>query len=184
MPSRREFEKAIQRAGSTGQRVAFLGALLAHETGLRDRLVIVGGSAISVYTKGTYVSEDVDIVGGKAAIGAVLERWGFRREAPYWRRDDLGLLVQPGRDRYFGNSDRLTTIETPYGPVMLAAVEDLVIRRLVYAKSQRDPRFMDEAALLLRDNGTDLDQAYLVHEVRYEGVEREYREAERRAGRK
>jgi hypothetical protein len=183
MLNRTGFERAIRRARSTGQRVALLGALLARETGLGDRLVIVGGSALSVYTKGAYVSAGVDIVGGKAAIGAALEKWGFRLDAPYWRRDDLGLLVQPGRDRYYGNSDRLTTIETPFGPVMLAAVEDLVIPRLVYAKSQRNPRFLDEAALLLRNGGMDIDRAYLEHEVQYEGVESEYREAERRAGR-
>ena len=39
------------------------GALLARETGLgEERLAVVGGSALEIYTAGDYVSEDIDIV--------------------------------------------------------------------------------------------------------------------------
>lgn len=174
----------MRTARDSGRRVALFGALLARETALEDRLVLVGGLAIAVYTEGAYVSEDVDVVGGRTRIGAALRRWGFEWDAPYWRRDDLRLLVQPARDRYVGNSNGLTTLQTSHGPVTLAAIEDLLVRRLVYAKSRRDPRFIDEAALLITAGGETLDPGYLQAEVRYERVELEYREAQRRAARR
>jgi len=184
MVDREEFDRRLGKAHRTDERFALLGALLAKESGLGDRLVIVGGSAITIYTSGEYVSGDFDVVGGKAKILPVLKRWGFGFDGRYWRRDDLGLAVEPGRTRYFGNVQRLSRFDTPAGPVRLAAPEDLIVRRLVYAKGEhgvKSRKALDEAVLIWSRFEDSIDRDYLDQEVRYERVRAPFDEMIRRA---
>jgi hypothetical protein len=184
MIDRAEFESTLGHTQRTDERFALLGALLAKESGLGDRLVIEGGSAITIYTNGEYVSGDFDVVGGKTKIVPVLRRWGFHCDGRYWRRDDLGLMVEPGRARYVGNLARVARFDTPAGPVRLAAPEDLIVRRLVYAKGQhgaKSRKALDEAVLLWNRFQDSIDRNYLDLEVRFERVEAPFEEMIRRA---
>jgi hypothetical protein len=124
------------------------------------------------------------VVGGKAKIVPVLRRWGFRYDGRYWRRDDLGLMVELGRPRYFGSVARLARFDTRAGPVRLAGPEDLVVRRLVYAKGEhgvKSRKALDEAVLLWNRFEGTLDAEYLAREVRFERVQAPYDEMVRRA---
>lgn len=186
MVTRAELETALRRVRTPGEKVAVFGALLARESKLGDRLVVVGGSAISVYTGGAYVSEDVDVVGKRSRLAPVLQRWGFKpsegRSRGYWIRDDLGLLVDIiDRADYVGLPQATRTQVTRYGPVRVAAVEDLIIRRLVFAKRQRSSELVDQAVLLWVRFGVELDTEYLDYHVRDEDLADLYREMIRRA---
>ncbi len=181
MVSREEFEEAVRAESTVRGRITTFGALLAKATRLGASLVVVGGSAISVRTSGTYVSEDIDVVGPKTRIVPVLKRWGFsldEKERPYWVRADLGLVVDIAGPKHTGH--RPEVIETRYGPVRIAAPEDLIVRRLIFAKRDADPRYLNEAALVLRGAGAGIDFGYLEALVRYEQVEDVYRELRRR----
>jgi hypothetical protein len=186
MVTRQEFERVLKRAKSAGERVAVLGALLARASGLGDRLVVVGGSAISVYTGGAYVSEDIDIVGRKDRLAPVLRRWGFEfdevKGRGYWIRADLKILVDViDRAAYVGLAQGTRTQATRAGPVRVAAVEDLIVRRLIFAKRGRNPELLDQATLLWLRYGSELDRVYLDYQVRYEDVADLYRDLMRRA---
>ena len=104
--NRKEFEDTLAKARTEDERLSWFGALLTRESKLDGQLIIVGGSAIEIYlTSNEYVSMDIDVVGEKAAISAVLRRWGFQAEKGrdrriYWVKKGLGNvdLVGP-RDR-------------------------------------------------------------------------------------
>lgn len=186
MTSRLEFEKAIRGARSPGERVAVLGALLARESRLGNKLVIVGGSALSVYSAGAYVSKDIDIVGKRARLEPVLRRWGFERKQrgsrAYLVHDDLGILVDViDREDYVGLGGSTRTETTAFGAVRIAAVEDLIIRRLIFAKRERSADLLNQASLLWARFGAELDTDYLGYHVTFEGVADAYREMRRRA---
>jgi hypothetical protein len=186
MVSRAEFEETLVSESAQEDRIVIFGALLAKTTGLCGSLVIVGGSAISVYTSGPYVSEGIDFVGRRARITPTLARWGFRLDKkgsrPYWVRDDLGLVVDlVGRTRYAGLESHVRTFQTTYGPVRVAAPEDLVIRRLIFAKMEGREEYLNQAALVFEQAGAGIDFGYLEALVRYEGVEDAYRELRARA---
>jgi hypothetical protein len=188
MRVRRDIEAALARARSPGERVAFLGALLASESKLGDRLHVVGGSAISVYTEGAYVSKDIDVVGPVRRISPVLRRWGFRqvdrKDRRYWARDDLGILIDIiDRADYVGLAEGTRLEQTAYGPVRISAVEDLIVRRLVFAKRGRNRELLDQATLLWVRFGKELDQEYLDYHVRFEDVLDTFSEMKRRASR-
>jgi hypothetical protein len=186
MVTRLEFERALRMAQSSGERVALFGALLARESGLGERLVVVGGSAISVYTAGAYVSKDIDVVGKRTRIAPVLQRWGFefdeRHGRGYWVRDDLRILVDViNRSDYVGLLEGTREQSTRVGPVRIAAVEDLILRRLVFSKRGRSPELLNQATLLWLRYGEELDEEYLESQSKYEGVYDLYRELKRRA---
>jgi hypothetical protein len=185
--SKSQFDRAMRSEARFEDRVAAFGAMLAKASRLGDRLVIVGGSAISIYTSGVYISKDIDIVGPRSRISPILRSWGFRLDAkgerPYWIREDLGFLVDlTGRRRYIGLESHVTRIDTRFGPIRLAAVEDLVLRRLVFAKRDRRVENIDEAVLVFDQHRDGFDLDYLEGMVKYERVGDAYAEFRRRAG--
>jgi len=172
--NRREFESAISRAASEEDRLAYFGALLSRESGLGNRLIVVGGSAIEIYlTAEVYASQDIDIVGTKAAIAPILSKWGFieevgRSRRSYWVKAGLGQvdLVGP-RDRS-GLSPR--PWPTPFGEVMLAAVEYLIVRRLMRAAREHRPDLFRQAQVLAIRYRRELDWEYIRGMAKSENV--------------
>jgi hypothetical protein len=186
MVTRQEFESALSKTRSPGQRVAILGALLARESKLGQRLAVVGGSALSLYTGGAYFSKDIDIIGKRSRVTPVLRRWRFkpvgRGSRGYWVRGDLGILVDViDRSDYVGRTEATRVQTTSHGPVRVAAVEDLIVRRLIFAKRGRTAELLNQAALLWVRFGPELDTEYLDYQVGYEGVADQYLEMRKRA---
>ncbi|MGC2288713.1 MAG: hypothetical protein WA688_02500 [Thermoplasmata archaeon] len=131
----REFASIIASAPTLEERIAWFGALLGGEC--KTDIEIVGGSAIEIYlSSANYVSQDIDLVGPKDVIEPVLRKWGFRRvegrsHRVYWFDSVLGLVDVVG----IGDRSGLRPhgMETPYGPVLVSAVEPLIVRRLMRA---------------------------------------------------
>jgi hypothetical protein len=140
-------------------RILAFGALLARESG--SDVVIVGGSAIEVYTRGGYVSGDIDIRADRSRVERTLAGWGFQHEGRLWIRFDWRIAVDVVGNRYSGDPYRATTISTPYGPVQIAVVEDLFVKRLAAAKHWQVREALDEADLLWRDYRDSMDVTYL-----------------------
>jgi hypothetical protein len=140
-------------------RILYFGALLAREIG--SDVIIVGGSAIEVYTRGGYVSGDIDIRGERRPIRRTLAQWNFKEEGRLWIRMDWQIAVDVVGNRYTGDPYRATTVATPYGPVRIAVVEDLFVKRLAAAKHWQARAALDEADLLWRDYSDKMDVAYL-----------------------
>jgi len=139
----------------TQRRIAFAG-LLAREAGIPpDDFVVVGGSAIEFYTSGSYTSGDIDVVSEKAqALAGVLQGWGFSKTSRVWVDAELGLVVDFVAYPYTGDFKRTQILQTPYGPVRLAAIEDLLVKRLASTKHWNIPADFEHAkalAVLYRD---------------------------------
>jgi hypothetical protein len=184
--SRHAVEEAMASTNELHERTAILGALLTRAVGSRSDVIVVGGSAIAIWTHGAYVSGDVDIVGQKRRIAPALEAWGFIPERDgarrYWTRAEFGLAVDIiGRKDYVGLLEGILRIETPYGTVRIAAVEDLILRRLVFWKREGRPELMDQAIMLFVDQRARLDGEYLEVMTRRERVEDAYVEMQRLA---
>lgn len=164
MTSAEEVDRILRETAARHDRIVYFGALLAHES--RSDVVIVGGSAIEVYTRGGYVSGDIDVRADKKAVQRVLAVWGFQDEGRLWIRSDWGIAIDVVGDRYSGDPYRATTISTPYGPVRIAVVEDLFVKRLASAKHWRVPAALEEAGLLWMDYEASMDIEYLERQAR------------------
>ncbi len=167
----RELDFILRRPRSPDQRVAWFGALLATESGVP--VVIVGGSAIEVYTEGEYVSQDIDIVGDPRKLAAVLRRWGFHRaegrsSRTYWVKKPLGLVDLVGARMKSDLPPQ--TVRTPYGSVRLGPPEDLITRRLMRAGAERSTELFREAVLLAHRYKDVLNWEYIRADAQYERV--------------
>ncbi len=157
-------------------RTLYFAALLQAESG--SDIIIVGGSAIEIYTRGGYVSGDIDIRAERAKVQRVLAQWGFKDCGKIWARRDWGIAIDVVGDGYTGDPYRATVVSTPYGPVSIAVVEDLFVKRLASAKHWGVREALEEAELLWRDYSESMDVSYLDRQARYYGVEdilREFR---------
>jgi len=172
--NRREFERTIAKALTEDERLAWFGALLTRESSLEGHLIIVGGSAIEIYlTSNKYVSMDIDLVGDRAAISVVLRRWGFLRETGrdrrvYWVKKGLGSVDLVGSRDRSGLPARAW--KTPFGDVLLAPVEYLIVRRLMRAGREKSTELFRQAEVLAAQFRRGLDWDYLRNQAEYEKV--------------
>jgi len=80
MTTPREVESILARAKGDDRRILYFAALLRREAGLGpDDMVVVGGSAMEIYTEGAYVSGDIDICAPRDPTVSVLTAWGFKK---------------------------------------------------------------------------------------------------------
>jgi hypothetical protein len=159
-----KLDRILERSSSRSQRLTWFGALLAKESGAGDQLAIVGGSAIEVYTDGAYVSSDVDLVGKKEHIRPVLRAWGFqerlgRDHRRYWYRPSVGLVDLVGPALKSGLPG--LTLRTRHGAVRLAAVEDLIVHRLMRSGREHSPALFRQAVTLAERFRASLDWRYM-----------------------
>lgn len=159
-----EVGRVLSSTEARYDRVLYFGALLAKESG--SDIVIVGGSAIEIYSRGGYVSDDIDVRAERTAVHRVLAEWGFKDEGRLWIRADWDIAIDVVGDRYSGDPYRATTISTPYGPVRIAVVEDVFVKRLASAKHWQVQSALKEAELLWEDYRETMDNEYLERQAR------------------
>jgi hypothetical protein len=166
-----ELARILAKAKSGSERNLWVGALLAEEAA--TDIVIVGGSAIEVYSSGRYVSGDIDVVGERSSIIGALERWGFRREGRLWSRSDLELWVDPVGRYYTGDVAKLRVVLTPYGLVRLASVEDLIAKRLIETKvwPRGGTELFEQAVALAAEYHDEIDWGYVTRVAEQDGAE-------------
>lgn len=163
-----EFDKIIASAPRPEDRIAWFGALLAKDS--RADVEIVGGSAIEIYlSSADYISQDVDLVGRKDRIAPVLRRWKFRQvegrsHREYWFKEAIGLVDIVGAGDRSGLRPR--RVETPYGPVLVSAVEPLIVRRLMRAHREKSDELFGQAVRLAKQG--KLDWEYIEAMASYE----------------
>ena len=167
--NRTEFERLIASAPRPEDRIAGFGALLSKES--KTAVEIVGGSAIEIrLSSESHASQVVDLVGRRDRIAPVLRRWGFREVAGrsqriYWFKRPIGLVDLVGRGDRSGL--RPTKWKTPFGPVLVSAVEPLIVRRLMRSQRERSAELYAQAVQLARLGS--LDWEYLEAMAGYEG---------------
>jgi hypothetical protein len=182
MTPRAKVGEILASAEDTATRHLYFCALLSNERGGQQRpLIVVGGSAIELYTAGEYVSGDIDIVGDRNSIESTLQSWGFAHRNREWYSEEWKLAVDVVNDfsGMTGSRTKIRTLVTPFGPVRLAAVEDLIIKRLTSAKYWYIPSDREHAAILARKYRDELDRDYIVQSAASAGVSDEWQELDR-----
>jgi hypothetical protein len=179
-----EAEKLLSQVTTPHRRLRVFAALLAKESGLGvDGMTVVGGSAIEIYTRGDYVSGDVDlIVRSRSSVEKILKAWSFRNEGKGGSKDRWGLFLDVMQGEISGSRRPTQIIATSVGPFRISAVEDLVIRRVrdSVAWQNREEAFA-QAVLRLRRTGNDLDWEYIQFFAKREGWDDKHGELRRMA---
>lgn len=163
----------IVRAAEPAVRGLYFAALLAKEGRISpDDVIVVGGSAVEVYTSGGYASGDLDIVVARDKATSILKEWGFERSGRLWAHRNWGIVVDLVKDPqdYTGSRGRTRLIETPHGSVRVEAVEDSMVRRLIQAKHWKVRGEFDLALAVAAAQQPSIDWDYAEKLARYELV--------------
>ena len=123
---------------------------------------MVGGSAIEIYTSGRYTSRDIDVVlSPSRSVAPILKKWRFKQQGRIWFNEALDVFLDFVKPPYTYDESRTQVLITPYGSVRIAAIEDLLVKRLISAKWRRQAGDIEHAktlALLYRDR---IDWSYV-----------------------
>ncbi|MHB8170745.1 MAG: DUF6036 family nucleotidyltransferase [Thermincolia bacterium] len=135
--------------------------------------VIVGGSAVFIYTFGGHLTYDIDlVVTDRQAVTEVLSRMGFQQGADirHWYHDDLDMAIEIPDDVLAGDNDKITIIEIDNSEVYVIGIEDLLIDRLCAAKHWKSGRDEAQSLSLLELYSDEIDMNYLEERARAEEV--------------
>jgi len=158
-----EVVQELNRATSPTERRLHFAALLASAGEVStDEFIVVGGSAIEFYTSGQYTSGDIDIVTTPSANWAkILRAWKFEQQGRIWYSSDLMIVIDFVKPPYTYDVTRTQLLVTPYGSLRIAAIEDLLVKRLISAKFWKTPGDIEHAKLLAIAHWDGIDWEYV-----------------------
>ncbi|MGC8783445.1 MAG: DUF6036 family nucleotidyltransferase [Armatimonadota bacterium] len=136
------------------------------------RPVLVGGTAVQLYTAGAYATADMDIVvSDRQRAAQVLHEMGFQAHGRHWFHPVWEVAIEIPDTDLAGDYSRLLELELPDGSIIFCiGIEDLIVDRLNAAahwQSVEDRRWAKE---LLREHAVQIDWSYLRARVEQEGT--------------
>ena len=147
----------------TERKIRFLALLTSSLPKERPKPVLTGGSAIEIYLDGILRTGDIDVVYNVAGLKKILKAWGFDLSSALrsYVNEELTLAVDVVGEQLKGSSDKLTTIATEYGPVVVIGIEDLILKRLASAKFWKVATDMEQSYLLAKSQENKIDWEYM-----------------------
>ena len=138
--------------------------------GSRALPVLVGGSAVQLYTGGNYMSVDMDIYIDDImpAVG-ILEKYGFVKTGRHYFSAEYDLLAE------FVSGcipEKIREIEYKGKTVLISSPEEMIIDRLNAAKWRNIPKDLEWARVMISTGaGTGLNMEYLRRRAAEEDIE-------------
>ena len=156
-------------------RIAATEAPLARQllmTGLITRLledrgkpapVLIGGLALSYYTREVYFTADIDLAySDRDALDTVLQELGFERKGRYWVHAGMDMAVEVPTSGLAGEDALRETVELEGGlSCVIIGLEDLIIDRLNACKHWKSEVDCEMTELLIARYGKEVDWVYL-----------------------
>lgn len=143
-----------------------LGAFV--QSHLRDNgisLVLSGGAAVSIYSRGRYVSLDLDMVNVYSArfslIRMAMQEIGFEESARYFKHPDSQFFVEfPPGPLTIGDEPvrQINEIELPTGTLRVISPTDCVKDRLAAYYHWGDRQSLEQAILVSEESDIDLGE--------------------------
>lgn len=149
-----------------GMSVGELGAYIA--THLRGRgidVVLSGGSCVTIYSEGKYVSQDLDFIETRFATSSEIRdamfEIGFTRETRYYKHADTEYLVEfPSGPLSVGKEPvgSIDEIEFSTGLLRILSPTDCVKDRLAAYYHWNDLQSLEQAVLVAQARKVDLHE--------------------------
>lgn len=160
-----EIKKILQRAESPLKKQLLLVALISRtlEDRGKDTPVVIGGCALSYYTREVYFTADIDLAyADRKALNAVLREFGFSKRGRYWVSHDLDMAVEAPVSTLAGEDSPIEVVEFDEGwRCKILGLEDLIIDRMNACKHWKSEIDCEMVELLLRKYGKEVDWSYL-----------------------
>jgi hypothetical protein len=167
--SRRRMQALAEEPDRLRRRLIALGLVTAELASSGIVPILVGGTALELYTAGGYTTGDVDLALPSAPeVNDAFSRPGFERMGRFWVRADLDLLFEaPAPAGLPGEDAPRTVLEIEGLHVHVIGIADLLIDRLrgwVHSRDE-DARWTRRLALLHADR---IDWSYARSRVEHD----------------
>lgn len=153
------------------------------------RVVLSGGSCVSIYSQEKYVSMDLDFVNAafteRGRIRGVMTSLGFHEENRYFRHPDTHLLVEfPPGPLGVGEEPvkQIDEIQTGTGVLRIISPTDCVKDRLTWYYHDKDSECLRQAVLVAQENPIDLNE--IERWSKHEGKAEQFKKIRKRLIRK
>lgn len=135
----------------------------------KDLPIIIGGLALSYYTREVYFTADIDLAyPDRDALDDVLKDWNFVKKGRYWVNDDLQIAIEVPVGVLVEENAPLEVVDM--GPDLqcrIIGVEDLIIDRLNACKHWKYEIDCEMSELLVRKYYKELDWDYLIKKAEH-----------------
>lgn len=136
----------------------------------KKKPILVGGSAVEFYTRGTCKSIDIDLLADRDSLEKVLEKMGFSKIGRHWfYTKDVGIEV-------VGESPegrRVNEVLHEGKLIRILSIEDLIVDRLNACKHWKSQYDCEQAQVLFGVYSGKLDLEYLKKRMKEEELEME-----------
>jgi len=160
-----EIMEIIQKTESPLKRQLLMVALLTRLLEMMNKRtpVIIGGCALSYYSREVYFTSDIDLAyADREALDTALKSIGFEKEGRYWVHEGLKMVIEAPASALPGQDSPLEVVELGEGlQCSIIGIEDLVIDRLNACKHWKSEIDGEMVELLIRRYRNDLDWSYL-----------------------
>lgn len=151
---RNELRRILPGRSERDQKYLFLGILTKHLAGV-SRPILVGGSLVEFYTMGAIASADLDLVGERNDVKALLATAGFKERGRYFESLEFPLLVEvPGHS--LRDTESVEPLRFEEYMFYAVSVEDAIVDRLLAAKFWQSRSDWERALLLVRAQAANI----------------------------
>jgi hypothetical protein len=126
--------------------------------------VLVGGCALSYYSREVYFTADIDLAyADREVLDEVLRELEFSREGRYWVNRDLDLMVEVPAASLAGEEAHRETVELGEGlECTVLGIEDLLIDRMNACRHWKSEADCEMVELLVARYESEIDWDYLL----------------------
>jgi hypothetical protein len=134
----------------------------------KKKPILVGGSAVEFYTRGTCRSLDIDLLADRDSLGRVLEEMGFSKIGRHWfYTKDIGIEIVGDS----AEGQRVNEILHEGKLIRVLSIEDLIVDRLNACKHWKSQYDCEQAQVLVGAYLDKLDKEYLKKRMKEEDLE-------------
>lgn len=155
----------IKATGSPLGRQLLIVGLVSHllEEKGKPAPVIIGGCALSYYTREVYFTADIDLAyADRESLDEVLRSLDFQKKGRYWVSKDMDVAIEVPTSQLAGEDSPVEIVELGEGlKCKVLGLEDLVIDRLNACKHWKSEIDCEMAELLANRYEKELDWSYL-----------------------
>ena len=161
----RKILKVVENTESPLKRQLLMVALitrLLEEKG-KSPPIIIGGCALSYYSREVYFTSDIDLAyADREALNVVLTDIGFEKRGRYWVSEELKMAIEAPTSTLAGEDSPVEIVEVGEGlQCRIIGIEDLIIDRMNAFKHWKSEIDGEMVELLIQKYGNELDWAYL-----------------------
>ena len=125
--------------------------------------ILVGGSAVELYTRGMAKSIDLDLIADRMVIAPLLLKQGFKQEGRHFYKGRIDIEIPSDIFK-----ERSVIVKYTGKKIRIVSVEDLIIDRLCACAFWKSVYDCEQAQMLIRAYKNKLDRQYLNERARQE----------------